>query len=278
MLNSLVARPVNILNNFIARPNDYPFRRFLWKTWYNLFASNFGNIKIAFLNYGYTDLQPDAKQLELSSYEEKERYCIQLYHHVANAISLFGLDVLEVGCGRGGGSSYITRYLHPRTMTGIDISESNISFCQKYHSVPKLTFRVGDAESLPFDDCSFDTIVNVESSHCYGSMERFFTQVFRVLRPNGHFLFADFRPKDAIDKTTKLLEASGFKILKSEIITPNILKAMDLENERKLAIINQDIPKHLHIVANWFAGCQGTPVYEAFKNRNLEYLCYVLQK
>ncbi|MGM3309230.1 class I SAM-dependent methyltransferase [Anabaena sp. WFMT] len=278
MFNNFISTPENSLNNFIARPNYYPLRRLFWKVWYNRFASNFSKIKITFINYGYADLEPDAKQLKLSSYEEEERYCIQLYHHVANSISLTGLDVLEVGCGRGGGSSYMMRYLHPKTMTAVDFSESNIAFCQKNHSVPQLNFQLGDAEFLPFNDYSFDVLVNVESSHCYGSRKRFFAEAFRVIRTNGYFLFADFRPKDEIDKTTQLLQESGFKILNLEKITANVIKAMDLENERKLAIINQYLPKYLHIVANWFAGCQGTPMYEAFMKGDQEYLCYVLKK
>ncbi|MFM5981438.1 MAG: class I SAM-dependent methyltransferase [Sphaerospermopsis kisseleviana] len=278
MLSNFTSLPENLLNNFISRPNHYPLRRLFWKGWYNLFTANYSNIKITFINYGYADVEPNTKQLELNPSEEEERYCLQLYHHVAKAISLQELDVIEVGCGRGGGSSYIMRYLQPKTMTGVDFSKSNIAFCQKAHSVPQLNFQLGDAESLPFNDCSFDVVVNVESSHCYGSPESFFAESFRILRPNGYFLFTDFRPRKDIEKTTISLKNTGFKILKSEIITPNILKAMDLENERKLKIINQYIPKYLHIVANWFAGCQGTPMYEAFKNGDQEYLFYVLQK
>ncbi|BAZ42844.1 hypothetical protein NIES4101_88140 [Calothrix sp. NIES-4101] len=59
-------------------------------------------MKIAFLNYGYVDLNPNTKLLELSDSEQSELYCAQLYHHIASYISLNGLDVLEVGCGRGG--------------------------------------------------------------------------------------------------------------------------------------------------------------------------------
>jgi len=137
---------------------------------------------------------------------------------------------------------------------------------------------LGDAESLPFNDSLFDAVVNVESSHCYGSCERFFAEVFRVLRPNGNFLFTDFRPKEVVDKTTQQLIDAGFKIIKAEKITPNVLKSMDLQNDRKLKIINQSIPKYLHIFANWFAASAGTPVYEALKDGTLEYVSYTLQK
>ena len=267
----------NAFQQFVLYLVDSPLKKLIWKRWYNLLTSNVANNKITFMNYGYVDLEQDIKPL-LSDYEQEELYSAQLYHHVANAISINGLDVLEVGCGRGGGSSYITRYLHPKTMTGVDFSERNIKFCQKNHVIPQLNFCIGDAESLEFADCSFDAVVNVESSHCYASIENFFSGVYRVLRPNGHFLFADFRSKDEIDNIKGLLQSSGFKILKSEIITDNVVKAMDLDNERKLTLIKQNGSKYLQELLSWFAGCQESPIYKALKNRDVEYFCYVLQK
>ena len=51
----------------------------------------------------------------------------------------------------------------------------------------------GNAESLPFADESFDAVINVEASHGYPDFPRFLAEVARVLRPGGHFLYADFR-------------------------------------------------------------------------------------
>lgn len=61
----------------------------------------------------------------------------------------------------------------------------------------------GDAEKLPLADASFDAVLNVESSHCYGNVETFFREAARVLRPDGRFLFADFR----LQKEMPALEA-----------------------------------------------------------------------
>ena len=56
-------------------------------------------------------------------------YYMQLYDHVAGAVDLRDLKVLEVGSGRGGGADYIKRYLKPESMVGLDISENAVSFC-----------------------------------------------------------------------------------------------------------------------------------------------------
>jgi fatty-acid O-methyltransferase len=57
-----------------------------------------------------------------------------------------------------------------------------------------LDFVQGDAQNLHFPDQSFDAVINVEGSHIYPNFERFLGEVARVLRPGGHFLYADFRP------------------------------------------------------------------------------------
>ena len=118
-------------------------------------------------------LDSDAEKLALEENDEPDRYFIQLYHHVASAVDLEDKEVLEVGSGRGGGSSYIKRYLKPRRMVGIDFSANAVAFCNDAYSVDGLSYQTGDAEHLPFEDESFDAVVNVESSHCYGSMEAF---------------------------------------------------------------------------------------------------------
>mgnify|MGYP003327652535 CR=1 FL=1 len=102
-------------------------------------------------------------------------------------------NLLEVGSGRGGGSSYIQRYLKTETVTGLDISSDAVQLSNSSFDTPGLTFVQGDSENLPFENAVFDAVLNVESSHCYGNITLFLTEVKRVLKPGGFFLWADFR-------------------------------------------------------------------------------------
>ena len=95
-------------------------------------------------------------------------------------------------------------------MIGVDFSDKAVNLCKKYYCVDGLSFVPGDAEHLPFDDDSFDAVVNVESSHCYGSMATFLAQVKRVLKPGGHFLFADFRTREQIDEQLADFHDKGY--------------------------------------------------------------------
>ncbi|CAB9527315.1 Phthiotriol/phenolphthiotriol dimycocerosates methyltransferase [Seminavis robusta] len=81
------------------------------------------------MNWGYVDLSPDAPKIEMDASDEPERWCLQMYNKIASAPGdLTGLNVLEVGSGRGGGSSYTKRYLHPAKMTGLDYSSKAVDF------------------------------------------------------------------------------------------------------------------------------------------------------
>jgi ubiquinone/menaquinone biosynthesis C-methylase UbiE len=233
---------------------------------------------MVFMNYGYTDLTSKTVEIDLQERDEVDRYCTQLYRHVAGSIDLKGLDVLEVGCGRGGGASYIMRYLQPKSMTGIDIAAKAIAFCKRHHATKGLSFVRGDAEALPFEDATFDVIVNIESSHCYGNIERFLSEVHRVLRPGGYFLFADHRPKDKIATLRQQLVESRLACLKERKISLNILKALELDNGRKLNLIRQKAPWIARRSIQAFAAMQGTEMYENFRTGAHEYWSFVLHK
>ena len=165
-------------------------KKTMWRGWYQFLARRYRGADWTFMNYGFHDDASPA--LKLESADEPDRYCIQLYHHVAGAMSLEGKRALEVGCGRGGGSSFISRYLRPAQMTGIDLSAEAVAFCKARHNLAGLDFKTGDAEHLPFASETFDAVVNVESSHCYPSLPAFFSEVRRVLKPGGHFFMRIF--------------------------------------------------------------------------------------
>jgi len=230
------------------------------------------------MNYGFTSPASDGDVLTLDTVDEADRYCIQLYHHVAGAVELQGLAVLEVGSGRGGGSYFVKRYLGPSQMVGLDYSEHAVSLCRQTYNLPGLRFVHGDAEDLPVDDASFDAVVNVESSHCYGSTSRFLAEVVRVLRPGGHFLFADFRQNELLQLLDSQLAESGLRTLVKQDITSNVVAAMKMDNVRKLGQIRRAAPRWLSGLMEEFAGAPGSRIYGDFTSGRASYVSYVSQK
>lgn len=253
-------------------------KRFLWKTWYQFLSRRFIRDEWTFMNYGYAPLDGDGSSIVLNEVDEQDRYYAQLYHRVACGAELSGKDVLEVGSGRGGGASYMARYLKPASMTGLDFSLSAVKLCRSIHKDDRLSFVQGDAEHLPFENEKFDVVINVESSHCYGRPEVFFGEVARVLKPGGRFLFADFRPNTALEELRSQLSQAGFEIECEEDITPNVLRAMDLTSEAKANLVKEQVPGALRAAFKDFAGIPGTRVYNSFQSAEVVYMRYELKR
>ena len=206
-------------------------RRWVWRTLHQFLGRKYKNVYWwTFMNYGYAPDHGAAAPVALQAEDEPGRMCAQLYHHVASKVEIAGREVLEVGCGRGGGSSYISRYLAPKHVTGLDVAASQIAFCHRVHGNSVIEFVTGRAESLPFEDDSFDVVVNVESSFCYGDMAAFLAEVDRVLRPGGHFLFAEFRLVHEVDQLLGDLNRSPLSMVSLEDISANVLRALECDS------------------------------------------------
>jgi ubiquinone/menaquinone biosynthesis C-methylase UbiE len=245
----------------------------LVRIWYWYINKIDGKGEYVFFNYGYA-----GKKIKLRENDERNRLQIQLYSHVASKIDLKNKELLEIGCGRGGGASYIAGYLQPKSVTGLDLCGKSIEFCGKRHSSDNLSFRRGSAVNLPFKKGCFDAVVNIESSHSYLEFNRFLREVYRVLRKNGFMLFADFRHKNDVASLEKAIKNSGFRIVSKEDITENVIEAMKKDNKKKLALIKKFIPSPFRNPARQFAGTEGSEVYDSFVSRRREYFCFVLKK
>jgi 2-polyprenyl-6-hydroxyphenyl methylase / 3-demethylubiquinone-9 3-methyltransferase len=82
-------------------------------------------------------------------------------------------------------------------VTGIDPSEGAIAAARRHAEENKLEieYRVSGGESLPFADGAFDVVVCVDVLEHVEDLRRVLSEVRRVLRPNGIFLF------DTINRT-----------------------------------------------------------------------------
>lgn len=254
-----------------------PLKRLLWRRWYQFLAGRYRIPEWQMMNYGYAPLAGEPL-MALEPADEPERYGLQLYHRVTQSVDLAGTQVLEVGCGRGGGAAWVHQARHPAGMMAVDFSAEAIALCQQRYSIPGLTFQTGDAERLAFPDDSFDAVINIESSHCYGSMEGFIKEVHRVLKPGGHLLFADFRDVDKGEALRLQLMSSGLTLIHERNITPQVLAALDADNDRKLALMHQIIPQRLMSSFQDFAAVKGSLVYEEFRTAGMQYWHFVMQK
>jgi fatty-acid O-methyltransferase len=234
---------------------------------------------VVFLNYGYEEDPPMG--LELDPIDETERYPIQLYHATATqAGGLSGKRVLEVGCGHGGGASYLTRALSPESYVGLDVNDVGIDFCRRRHKVPGLEFVHGDAESLPLPAESVDVVINIESAHCYPHFDRFVAEVARVLRPGGAFLHADVRthPHWTALAEPVLDSAPGLRVISMRPVDAEVLRGMTLNSERMHASMGNAAPRFLRRFVRDGVPAYGTAIYRNIENGRDSYRMYCLAK
>jgi len=251
-------------------------KRLLWRTWYQFLAARYRDPGWTFMNYGYRPPEGDEARLPLDAGDEEDRSFIQLYDAVARGAPVAGRDVLEVGCGRGGGAAYLARALEPRRVVAVDLSPRAIALCRRRFAHPRLWFEVGDAERLPFGEASFDVVLNVESSHCYGHFDVFLREVHRVLRPDGHFLYADFRPRGEVPSWRASLQAAGFTVAAERDLRPGVVAALDADETRKRGLITRIVDRPLVAIFGEFAALAGSELNAALRNGELEYRAFVL--
>ncbi len=268
-----------ISDAFCSVTRTFPnIRKFLWKELYQGLAGLYVNSEWTFMNYGYASLDPGDRVPALAPEDETNRSFIQLYHKALHRSDMKNADVLEVGCGRGGGSAYMARYLGARSVCGMDLSPRAVRFCRRTHSHPALKFKVGDSEALPFRNGSFDAVMNVESSHCYPSLDRFFSEVRRVLRPGGSFHITDLRDDVGVEPFHAALRRSGMEIEAGGDITKNVIAALRSDGRRRLDLFRKTLLSPLLRYFQEFAGNEESSIFRKFAEKRIFYFSYLLRR
>ncbi|MBO6920398.1 MAG: class I SAM-dependent methyltransferase [Rhizobiaceae bacterium] len=250
-------------------------RKWVWRQIYNLMSAFWNDSDWRFMNYGY--MPNDTPQFFLELEDEKDRAFIGLYQQAVDGLDLDGKRVLEVGCGRGGGASYISRYYAPKEMVGIDYSPKTVQIAKKLNKVGNdLVFQIGDAENLPFENDAFDIILNIESSHCYANMDAFVREVERTLKPGGLFSWADLRGPSMMENTDAAFSTTKLTILSEKSLAEGVVPALDHTSESKTDIIKR-FPMFKRFM-NEFAATKGTRLYNGIKSGKVLYLARRYQK
>ncbi|EKN3953828.1 class I SAM-dependent methyltransferase [Yersinia enterocolitica] len=100
--------------------------------------------------------------------------------------------LLDLGCGAGHAS--FTAAAAVKSVVSYDLSAQMLDVVSQAATDKKLTnieVKQGLAESLPFDDQSFDIVISRYSAHHWHDVGQALREVKRVLRPGGKVIFMD---------------------------------------------------------------------------------------
>lgn len=114
-----------------------------------------------------------------------------------------GIKVLDVACGSGNLALPAAR--GGAIVTGVDIAPNLIKQARENAELEslKIQFDEGDAESLPYDDASFDAVVTMFGAMFAPRPELVASELKRVCKPGGFVAMANWTPTGFVGRMFK---------------------------------------------------------------------------
>lgn len=119
------------------------------------------------------------------------------FAHFAKEWGITDGGVLDVGTGTGRLAIEFAKAIPGVKVVGLDLSEVALQLArenvQNGDVSLRVSFKMGDAEDMPFEDDTFDLVMSSNTLHLVKNPVRMFNEIDRVLKPQGRFLMSDLR-------------------------------------------------------------------------------------
>lgn len=168
---------------------------------------------------------------------------------LADTVQISAHDhVLDAGCGQGGSSVWLAKTIGA-TAVGITPVSSQVELGQAYvHQqglADKVQIKQGDYTQTGFDDNSFDVVWACESLCHADHKERFYQEAYRILKPGGRLVIAEYiRASDADHQAADTLLSAWLNGWAINHIDTREQHRQHAESSGFTAVIIRDVTQH----------------------------------
>ena len=126
-------------------------------------------------------------------------------------VSVEGKRLLELGCGKAEFTRKLLAKTRVEAITALEVDRVQHRLNLESPQDPRLTFGFGAAESIPFDDATFDGVLMMKSLHHVpvASMALAFAEIRRVLKPGGWLYVSEPVYAGELNEIMKLFHDEG---------------------------------------------------------------------
>ena len=139
-------------------------------------------------------------QLVVADYDRMQRRLRDRGWLETKSVLAHGIDhgsTLEIGPGPGYLGLDWLNSTADTTLTGVDISPDMVALATHNASESgmqdRATYRLGEGQRIPFDDCAFDSVFSAGSLHEWDDPPDVLAEIARVLKAGGSALVLDMR-------------------------------------------------------------------------------------
>jgi len=115
---------------------------------------------------------------------------------IVGGADIAGCEVLDIGCGIGGVDIVLVRNHGAGAVIGIDVEKRLVDIAtsrvQKLSMEDRIRYQLVEPGPLPFAAESFDVVFSKDAIIHVRNKEHLYSEIFRVLRPEGRLFVSDW--------------------------------------------------------------------------------------
>lgn len=247
---------------------------------YSQLTHHYYNLVTDFYEYGW------GSSFHFSRYYKGEAFrqaTARHEHYLAYKMNINeNMKVLDVGCGVGGPGREITRFTDCE-IVGLNNNDYQIEranyYAKKYKLDDKLSYVKGDFMQMDFEPETFDAVYAIEATVHAPVLEGVYSEIYKVLKPNGVFGVYEWVMTDKYDETNEehrkiaygIEVGDGIPKMYSREVAEQALKnvGFEVEYQKDLADVDDDIPWYYPLAGD-LKYCQSLgDLYTVFRTSRL---------